>query len=29
MVGASRYPLLSYDGRPRSLRASRRASSRW
>lgn len=29
MVGARRYPLRSYDGRPRSSRASRRASSRW
>lgn len=29
IVGASRYPPLSYDGRPRSSRASRRASSRW
>jgi hypothetical protein len=29
MVGARRYPVLSYEGRPRSSRASRRASSRW
>jgi hypothetical protein len=29
VVGTRRYPLLSYDGRPRSPRASRRASSRW